>query len=133
AARVPTATAAPILRERLPIDLPAALRLAGERANRIALVRARLDEADAAVTTAAGRLLPSLSAGGLFSRHEGRIQDTSGNFLDVDRQRLFLGTTAEVALDPAGGIYALLAARQRARAGESALAATANDVALAAA
>src|SRR5437660_12005575 len=80
--------------DRLPIDLPTALRLADASNPTVAVARARVAEAYARLRQADLFWLPNLTTGGTYQRHDGRIQDTPGNILTVSRQSLFVGAGA---------------------------------------
>ena len=104
-AAVATATAA--------IDLPSVLGLAGAKPNLIRLAQERVAEADARVDASTAGLLPQLRVGGDFTRHNGIIQDVSGNFLECSKQAFFLGGTGELVLDVGGSVLGILRARQQ--------------------
>jgi len=82
--------------ERLPVDLPTALRLAGANNLQIRLAAERVREAQAQSMAASSRWLPSLNAAVGFNKHVGRIQDTRGDVFDVDRTSLYSGAGALV-------------------------------------
>src|SRR5687768_17535895 len=75
----------------LEIDLPAAVRLADERNVDIAIYLARVEAATARLTQARLSAVPSVRVGTTEDRHEGTLQETSGNILDVDRAARFRG------------------------------------------
>ena len=120
-------TGAALLSATVAIDLASVLGLAGARPNAIRLAEERLHEADAQVDLSLAALLPSLTVGGNFSRHDGVIQDVSGPFIDTTRQAFFLGGTGEVVLDVGGSIYAFLSQRQRRSATSAELEATIQE------
>jgi len=74
-----------------PIDLPTALRLAGANNLQIALAVNRVEEAYANVAAADASWIPSLRAGVVYNRHNGRIQATEGDVVEVSRGSLFVG------------------------------------------
>lgn len=74
-----------------PIDLPTALRLAGANNLQIALAVERVEEAYANVAAADASWIPSLNAGVVYNRHNGRIQATEGDVVEVSRGSLFVG------------------------------------------
>jgi outer membrane protein TolC len=130
--------------DQLPIDLPTALRLAGANHLQIALAAERVRQAEARLQGAKALWLPTLDAGLGYNRHDGQIQDTSGNVIDVRRSSLFVGGGPKVGGDALNGgnngpsrlsvglplgdaLFASLAERQNTRASGAAQAATFND------
>jgi outer membrane protein TolC len=130
--------------DRLPIDLPTALRLGGANHLQIALAAERVRQAEARLQGARALWLPTLDAGVGYNRHDGQIQDTSGHVIDVRRSSLFVGGGPKVGGDSLNGgnngpsrlavglplgdaLFAPLAERQNARASAAAQAATFND------
>jgi outer membrane protein TolC len=130
--------------DQLPIDLPTALRLAGANHLQIALAAERVRQAEARLQGARALWLPTLDAGIEYNRHEGQIQDTGGNIIDVRRSSLFVGGGPKVGSDSLNGgnngpsrlalglpladaLFAPLAERQTVRASQAAHAATFND------
>jgi outer membrane protein TolC len=77
-----------------PIDLPAALQLAGAFNPEIMLARERVTEAVAERQLAAAQFLPSLNAGMNLNHHLGPVQRTDGSLLDVHRDALYVGLGA---------------------------------------
>ena len=113
----------------LPIDLASALKLADADNTRIALAREKVIEAEADLAAAKALLIPDLSVGASYHRHDGQLQETNGNIQDVSRSSSFAGLGAgavgagdvQVAgvglkVDLADAWYAPLAAHQRGRA-----------------
>ena len=101
---------------RLEIDLPAAVRLADERNVDVAIFLARVEAATARLAQARLAAVPSLRVGTTEERHEGTIQETSGNVVDVDRAARFRGSPEPVRRSrPTDGARArpVLAARGR--------------------
>lgn len=98
--------------DRLEIDLPTAVRLADERNLDVAIFLARIEAADARLKQARLSAVPSVRVGATEDRHEGNIQETSGNVIDVDRASRFRGVTAGIGIDVADAIFAPLVARQ---------------------
>jgi outer membrane protein TolC len=87
----PSPAPSPAAAETYPIDLPAALRLA-ERANpTIAIAREAVLENLALQQQARTMLLPTLVAGGNLRIHEGNLQRSTGQILDVNSQSLYFG------------------------------------------
>lgn len=131
-----------------PVDLPTILRLAGGRNWAVQLAGERINEAQANVTAAEALWLPNLNIGIGATKHEGQIQNTSGQVIDVSRNALFVGGGAKVANAPltggAGGparlavdlsiadaLFQPLVARQLSRAAESRQTVAFNDAQLA--
>jgi outer membrane protein TolC len=96
----------------LEIDLPTAVRLADERNVDVAIYLARVAAADARLTQARLAAVPSVRVGAAEDRHDGPIQETSGNVIDVERISRFTGVTAGVGIDVADAIFLPLVARQ---------------------
>ena len=135
--------------EHYVIDLPTVLRLAGTDNWGVRLAYERICEAQARLDAAEVMWLPSLNLGVGYTKHDGRIQATTGEVLDVSRNSFFVGGGAVTADAPttggAGGparlfvdlsladaIFQPLAARQNVNAVRSAHAKTFNDSQLAA-
>jgi outer membrane protein TolC len=74
-----------------PIDLPAALKLAGVENPEILIARQRVVEAVALRQLAAAQILPDLNAGTNYDNHTGNLQQSSGNILKVNRSALYAG------------------------------------------
>lgn len=98
--------------ETLRIDLATALRLADERNLDVAIFLARVDAASARLAQARLAAVPTARAGASEDRHEGNIQETSGQVVDVDRVSRFTGVGATVGIDVAEAIFRPLVARQ---------------------
>ncbi|MGQ9588856.1 MAG: TolC family protein [Planctomycetota bacterium] len=94
------------------IDLATALRLAGARNVEVEAVRERVEAAQADVDAATALFLPSLSVGVSYFRHDGRIQDTGGDILDVSKSSLAAGPAVRIAIDPAAAYFERLRAKQ---------------------
>ena len=119
----------------MPIDLPTALRLANTRAIDIDAAAARLRVASALLNQANVLWLPTVTFGGDYFRHDGRIQSSDGvvSNQDFGAAQLGLGSgpgaTAIISFNDA--YFAPLAARQVVRARQADLQAAANDSMLA--
>ena len=98
--------------EVLEIDLPTAIRLADERNLDVAIFLARIDVASARLKQARLAAVQSVSVGATDDRHDGPIQETSGNVVDVERASRFRGVTAGLRINVADAIFRPLAARQ---------------------
>jgi outer membrane protein TolC len=97
---------------RFEIDLASAVRLADERNVDVAIFLARIEAATARLTQARLAAVPSIRVGATDDRHEGTIQETSGNVIDADRASEFRGVTADLRVDIADAIFRPLVARQ---------------------
>ncbi len=116
--------------ERLPIDLPTALRLVNAANPTIAVARARVAEAYARQRQAEVYWLPTLTSGGTYQRHDGQIQDTNGTILTVSKQSLFAGGGAGARVDTADALFLPLIARRLTAAEAAAARATVLNVEL---
>ncbi len=115
------------------IDLPTALRLAGAQSLDIAIAEQKLAEARAAARVARDTFLPSLQIGAGYRRHEGRVQETKGDLLAVDKQSYATGGALTTDVDLGEALFRTLEARQLEQAAQHALAGRRADVVLAAA
>ena len=116
-----------------PIDLPTALQLAGAQNLDIQIAREKLAEAKANHESARLQFFPWLSPGAGYRKHEGRIQDVSGNVFDASKQSYNVGATLTAQVDIGDALYKTLAARQLIHAADHALDAQRQDTILAAA
>lgn len=135
----------------LPIDLPAALRLAGARDLDVAIARQRVAEALGELQLARSFWLPSLFFGPNWIRHDGTAQVVEGPVRHISKSSLFMGGTLALGNGvtgpiPAGGpaplgsltsvlrisdaIFYPLAARQEVEANRAAVASATNDALL---
>lgn len=89
-----------------PIDLAAALRLAGARDLDVAIARARVSAAAADVRHARALWLPSVFIGPNWIRHDGQVQVVEGPVRTVSKSSLFLGATAAAGSSVSGPIPA---------------------------
>jgi outer membrane protein TolC len=89
-----------------PIDLAAALRLAGANDLDIAIARARVAAAAADVRHARALLLPSMFLGPNWIRHDGQVQVVEGPVRTVSKSSLFLGATAAAGSSVSGPVPA---------------------------
>ncbi|HEY3517968.1 MAG TPA: TolC family protein [Gammaproteobacteria bacterium] len=109
----------------LRIDLPSALRLADERNLDVAIYVERVAEATAKLTQARMLAVPAVRVGASTNRHDGTLQETSGNIVDADRVARFSGLGAgavgagdvsvpglSMSVDVADAIFQPLVARQ---------------------
>ena len=104
-----------------PIDLPTALKLAGAQNLDVQLARERLREAEAQRDTAIYNFFPWITPGVGYRRHDGRIQDVTGNLFDTSKQQLTPGANIEARLDLGDAWFKSLAAKQLAKAAEHAV------------
>src|SRR4051812_25265746 len=77
-----------------PVDLAAALQLAGVQNPEILIARERVVEAVAQRQLAAAQVLPNLNVGGNYNDHDGTLQRSDGQIIRVDRSALYLGLGA---------------------------------------
>ncbi len=73
------------------IDMPTALRLAAAQNHIIAVAKERIEEARVEYDAAYMLLLPTLNPGLAYHYQRGRLQETNGNLLEVDRASGFAG------------------------------------------
>lgn len=100
-----------------PIDLPAALKLAGASEAQTQAAAERVKEADAALARARLSWLPSLQIGAGYARHQGLVQQPDGTLSDVRTDNSFFGGGA--ALDGGAGLTAASNGPARLQAGVS--------------
>jgi outer membrane protein TolC len=126
-----------------PIDLCSAMRLAGVYNPEILLARERITQADAQRLYAAAQFLPTINAGTNYDHHQGKLQQSSGKIIEVNRDSLYLGLgsvavaagTVNIPGIALSGnvsetIYATLVARQVVRQRQFESEAVRNDVLL---
>ena len=124
-----------------PIDLGAALRLAGVQNPNLLVARQLVVEAVALRQLAAVQFLPNLNNGGSYDTHTGNLQQSSGNILSVNRSSVYVGSGAFTAAagpvtipgvlltgNVAEGVYRLLASRQVVRQREAGQVAARNQI-----
>ncbi len=105
-----------------PIDLPAALRLAGARNLEIQIARERLREAEADQTSAKERFFPWIAPGVSYHRRDGLAQRVPpGTLSDAHFQSYYPGVALAAQLDLGDAIYKNLAAKQLVKASDNAL------------
>jgi outer membrane protein TolC len=126
------APAAPVVKEpdRLPIDLPTALRLADAANPTVAVARARVAEAYARQRQADVYWLPNITSGATYQRHDGQIQNSLGNVFTTSRQSLFAGGAAVARVETADALFLPLIARRLTAAEAAAARATVLNVQL---
>jgi len=88
----PGATEELVIRQgTYPIDLANALGLGGADNLQVRLARTRLFQAQARHLEAKTLWLPSMRLGVGYNKHDGRLQETEGNVIEVERNSLFYG------------------------------------------
>ncbi|OHB74224.1 MAG: hypothetical protein A2W17_02155 [Planctomycetes bacterium RBG_16_41_13] len=107
--------------EKYPIDLTTVLRLAGAQPLELALVREKVHDAYAEVILSKERFIPNITPEIGFFRHEGEIQDTSGTFLETDKQFVSPGVNLNLEYSPGEAVFSALAAQQRYHASKASL------------
>lgn len=117
----------PNRRDPYPIDLPTALQLALGQNPQVAFAQERVAAATARLDAARVQWLPNLYIAPSWTRHDGRIQDTRGEVIDVSRSALFSGGGARLQVATAEAYFAPLAARQVRAARMAGSLATNND------
>jgi outer membrane protein TolC len=115
----------------LPINLPTALQLANVQAVDIAAAAERIRVAAAVLQQARALWLPTITVGGDYGRHDGKIQDSTGNIVDNSHSSLMFGLGtgigAAAIFSPNDAIFAALVARQQLRARQADLQTASND------
>ncbi len=86
-----------------PIDLTTAMRLAGANHLQIQLATERIREACARLDRAEVLWIPNVNLGVGYNRHDGPIQDTSGEVRNVSRQSLYFGGGPAIGGAPLSG------------------------------
>jgi outer membrane protein TolC len=137
----PLNAAPPAGPQAAPIDLESALRLAGVQNPEIALALQRVEESAALRLLAAAQLLPTINGGTNVDIHDGPVQSSSGQIVDVHRGALYLGLGANAVggstvnipgITLSGNvsdlIFSNLVARERVRQQQFASAAVRNEV-----
>jgi len=132
-----------ILPASYPIDLPTALRLANADNVQVNLAREQIQQAYAEYNAAGVLWLPSLRGGMHWNKHEGPLQATEGNIVDVSRSSLYAGAGAQAigsgspaipgvfaSFNLTDALFQPLAAQQRWGARESGATVTRNNVLL---
>lgn len=76
------------------IDLASALQLAGVRNPELLIARQRVSEAVAQRQLAAAQILPTLQYGASVNNHDGPLQQSGGNLLEVNRNSIYFGAGA---------------------------------------
>ncbi len=116
--------------EVLPVDLATALRLVDRNNPLVGLARARVREAMAREDEARVQLLPTLSGGAAYYRHDGQTQNQRGEVFGVSRSNLFSGGGAALRVELADALFLPLVARQLTRAEAAGAQAVSNNTQL---
>lgn len=98
--------------ELLPIDLATALRLADENSPTVNLARERVREAYAHLQQAEVLWMPTLQGGPAYQRHDGQLQRSTGEVIQVSKSNLFIGGGAEARFDFSDAYFGPLIARR---------------------
>jgi outer membrane protein TolC len=124
---------------RLPIDLPYALRLANAANPTIAIARIRIEEAYARQQQANVLWLPNLWLGGnpdgpfflpMYYHHDGQIQNATGNVFNTVKSNFSLTAGASLNFSVADALFAPRIARQATAAAAARAQATTSDIQL---
>ena len=97
----------------LPISLDTVLRLAQDRNGQMGIARQRLQEAFAQQDLAAKQWLPELTIGTAYYRHEGGIQDFTGQLIQSSYGSLFAGLEMRGKLDLREAAYKRIDAERK--------------------
>jgi outer membrane protein TolC len=117
-----------------PIDLPAALQLAGAQNLDVQIARAHVKEAEAERTSALERFFPWITPGISYHRRDGVAQGVpSGIISDAHFQSYNPGATLSAQVDLGDALYQSLATKQIVKAADQALETQRQDVILTAA
>jgi outer membrane protein TolC len=115
----------------LPINLATALQLANANAIDVAAAAERVRTAAAQLEQARVLWLPSVTVGGDYNRHDGRIQNSDGTIVDVGRGSFMFGAGSGIGstavLSVTDAIFSPLVTRQTVRARQADAQAAAND------
>jgi outer membrane protein TolC len=114
----------------VPINLPAALRLALTANLDIAQAREAMNQARARQLRGDVLALPNFNLGSIYTFHEGNIAKTEGNIEKVNKDALFVGGGPSLALQTTEAIFGALALQRLTRASEAGLRRVQNDTVL---
>jgi outer membrane protein TolC len=124
---------------RVPIDLPYALRLANAANPTIAIARTRIEEAYARQQQANVLWVPDFWLGGnpegpfflpMYSHHDGNIQNTDGSIINVTKSNFSLMAGASLNFNLGDAFFAPRVARQATAAASFRAVATTSDIQL---
>jgi outer membrane protein TolC len=96
----------------IPVTLPDVLKLAVLSNLDVAQANLAVERARVAVLRANAQFLPNLSLGVQHQSHDGTIQKTEGNIIDVDRDSLFVGGGPTITLPFSRALFGPGQARQ---------------------
>jgi outer membrane protein TolC len=96
----------------VPIDFPAALRLAQTSNLDIAQAREAVAQAQALVLRAQAQILPNFALGSTYTKHEGNIAKTEGNIIKANKDSLFVGGGPSLSVALNDALFLPLVARQ---------------------
>ncbi len=96
----------------VPIDLPTALRVANAANPTIGVALARVREAYALWREARVMWLPNLETGPAYARHDGLIQNSTGNIFETNKWNLFAGGGATLSLETSNALFGPQIARR---------------------
>jgi outer membrane protein TolC len=108
------------------IDLPAVLQLAGAKSLDVQFAREQLTEAKAKHELARERFFPWIMPGFAYRRHDGQVQDVTGNLFTTSKQSFGVGANISAQWELGDAIYAQLAEKQRTKAADSQVQVTAQ-------
>jgi outer membrane protein TolC len=113
--------------ELLPINLPAALRLADARSWDIIIATQQLRIAAAQLQAAKVLWVPNIISGVEYVHHDGTTQAANGAISDSSRSSLYTGVAPLAIFNITDAVFTPLAARQVSRAREANIQTTTND------
>jgi outer membrane protein TolC len=99
-----------------PIDLSTVLQLAGAKNLDVQIARERVTEAWANHDSAVNQFFPWVTPSLGYRRHDGQIQDVSGNIFNASKQSYNIGGSVTAQLDLGDAWYKSLATKQTAKA-----------------
>jgi outer membrane protein TolC len=95
-----------------PVDLLTVLQLAAANNLDIAQARAVVELARATRQRVLAQGLPSLSLGATYVSHDGKIQQSNGNILTINRDSLFVGGPLSLSINISDALFAPKVARE---------------------
>ena len=113
------------------LDLAQALAIGGANSLQVALARQELAEAHARLDQAEVLWLPNLWAGVGYDKHEGALQETEGNILQVSRNSGFVGGGILASFELADAMLEPRSARHGVDAASAGVTSSVNDALLA--
>lgn len=108
----------PIKDEWMPIDLPAALALAGANNLTVRIAAEAVNEQSGNEIQALSRFLPSILPRYAYNEHRGEAQKVEGAFLRAPRHSQTVFVRSALSVNPGRALFDALAARQLRRASE---------------